>query len=41
VRSPATIAASIGGTLLVVYLVFERLMSLTLPRGAIEGWLGL
>jgi len=40
VRSPFTSAVWIGGTMIVVYLVFERLMSLTLPRGAIEGWLG-
>jgi hypothetical protein len=40
VRSPVAMITWIGGTLLLVYLVFERLMSLTLPRGAIGGLLG-
>lgn len=35
VRSPVAMTTWSGGTLLIVYLVFERLMSLTLPRGAI------
>jgi hypothetical protein len=41
VRTPLVASAWIGGTLIVVHLVFERLMSLSLPRGTIEGWLGL
>jgi hypothetical protein len=40
VRSPVAMITWIGGTLLTVYLVFERLMSLTLPRGAIGSLLG-
>lgn len=40
VRSPVAMITWIGGTLLIVYLVFERLMSLTLPRGAIGSLLG-
>lgn len=41
VRAPLAAATWIAGTLIVVHLVFERLMLLTLPRGAIGGWLGL
>ena len=40
VRNPVSIFAWIGGTLLIVYLVFERLMLLTLPRGAIGAIIG-
>jgi hypothetical protein len=40
IRRPVSAAAWIAGTLIVVYLVFERLMSLTLPRGAVIAWLG-
>jgi hypothetical protein len=39
VRGPVPMITWIGGTLIIVYLVFERLMSLTLPRGAIGGML--
>jgi hypothetical protein len=39
VRGPVPMITWIGGTLIIVYLVFERLMSLALPRGAIGGML--
>jgi hypothetical protein len=40
VRNPVPMITWIGSTLILIYLVFERLMSLTLPRGAIGGLLG-
>jgi hypothetical protein len=40
VRNPVPMVTWIGSTLILIYLVFERLMSLTLPRGVLGSWLG-
>jgi hypothetical protein len=40
VRRPIAIAAWTVGSLLFVHIVFERALSLRLPRGAWQAWLG-